>query len=596
MICNHCGSQIDDDAKFCTVCGKDPRGDANMKPSPANSTGPSSANSPAASPANSPAASPAKKRSPLPFVLGGAVLAAAAAAVAVFMLVVIPGQNRRKGCELADTFMKALDAGDYESAFQYMSEDLKKDRLDSFREIDESFQELIKPLDDAGLQESAPEEYKKICASAEDAKESVLSNIVKEYSLKESDVKADRTGAVVPVSVRIVSDVNFEDYLDDEMLEALMATYMSANMDKIMAYAFTEDDAAMEAEVLKAVYPPILKIMKTVFEEAPSSEEIMTIQTAKVGDEWKVTGLTTETVKEAEKMSEAEIREKKQKILEELEKELGVQSQEQASPSSPAAGSAGDAGGNKVGIDDYVGGWSGQSERWGLGIEKTGEDEVSISYTGSLGAESYEEMTAQGRWYSGHIVYSDAIRNVYEYDSGRDDFVVTESYTEYGSLTLRDRNFDPDSTEKSVLMPDGEEFYAASKYLVWEHEAEPVSQQAAPEQPAAAAGTGMGLSYDEVQQTLLDAKLTADGYLLPNADTAYISREYLQYFSQDDLRLAVNEIYARHGRRFNSEDLQNYFNQKTWYQGTIAPEAFDESVLNVYEKANTELIDSMRSQ
>ena len=106
----------------------------------------------------------------------------------------------------------------------------------------------------------------------------------------------------------------------------------------------------------------------------------------------------------------------------------------------------------------------------------------------------------------------------------------------------------------------------------------------------------MELSADEVQQSILDARLTSDGYILPEADKAYISRDYLQYFSQDDLRLAVNEIYARHGRRFNSADLQNYFDQKTWYQGTIAPEAFDESVLNAFEKENAKLIDSMRSR
>lgn len=33
-----------------------------------------------------------------------------------------------------------------------------------------------------------------------------------------------------------------------------------------------------------------------------------------------------------------------------------------------------------------------------------------------------------------------------------------------------------------------------------------------------------------------------------------------------ELRFFRNEIFARHGRTFNSNDLKNYFQSKTWYQ------------------------------
>ena len=36
--------------------------------------------------------------------------------------------------------------------------------------------------------------------------------------------------------------------------------------------------------------------------------------------------------------------------------------------------------------------------------------------------------------------------------------------------------------------------------------------------------------------------------------------------------------------------MQAYFDACDWYQGTIEPEDFDESVLNDYEKANRDLI------
>ena len=42
--------------------------------------------------------------------------------------------------------------------------------------------------------------------------------------------------------------------------------------------------------------------------------------------------------------------------------------------------------------------------------------------------------------------------------------------------------------------------------------------------------------------------------------------------------IARNEIYARHGRKFNDSELQAYFNSKSWYKGTVNPEDFSTSV------------------
>jgi len=50
---------------------------------------------------------------------------------------------------------------------------------------------------------------------------------------------------------------------------------------------------------------------------------------------------------------------------------------------------------------------------------------------------------------------------------------------------------------------------------------------------------------------------------------------------------------ARHGRKFKDQGLQQYFNSQAWYEGTIEPDAFNESQLNIYEKANLELIQSI---
>ena len=50
--------------------------------------------------------------------------------------------------------------------------------------------------------------------------------------------------------------------------------------------------------------------------------------------------------------------------------------------------------------------------------------------------------------------------------------------------------------------------------------------------------------------------------------------------------LARNEIFARHGRRFQNQDIQAYFDSCSLYEGTIAPEDFDTSVMNDVEVQN----------
>ena len=60
-----------------------------------------------------------------------------------------------------------------------------------------------------------------------------------------------------------------------------------------------------------------------------------------------------------------------------------------------------------------------------------------------------------------------------------------------------------------------------------------------------------------------------------------------------NLRLIRNEIFALHGRIFSSQDLADYFSQKSWYVPTYSPEEFDAnmfSYLNDYEEANLNVI------
>ena len=98
--------------------------------------------------------------------------------------------------------------------------------------------------------------------------------------------------------------------------------------------------------------------------------------------------------------------------------------------------------------------------------------------------------------------------------------------------------------------------------------------------------------YTETEMEAAEEEEDSGDYILPHSNSAYVTEEDLAGLTTEELRLARNEIYARHGRRFNDSVLQEYFDSKEWYVGTIAPEDFSESVFNEYELANREFIKS----
>lgn len=81
-----------------------------------------------------------------------------------------------------------------------------------------------------------------------------------------------------------------------------------------------------------------------------------------------------------------------------------------------------------------------------------------------------------------------------------------------------------------------------------------------------------------------------DTYILPYVDTEYLIRDEVAGWSKEHLRLARNEIYARHGRIFEDELLKNYFNSCDWYEGTVPADSFDESVFGEIEEENRQFL------
>lgn len=81
------------------------------------------------------------------------------------------------------------------------------------------------------------------------------------------------------------------------------------------------------------------------------------------------------------------------------------------------------------------------------------------------------------------------------------------------------------------------------------------------------------------------------GFIFPNSDSSYLSNAQVSALSDDDLQLAINEIYARRGRIFKDAGLNAYFNSQSWYDGKYTAEEFEKNVkFNTYEQKNLQLL------
>ncbi|MDO4476165.1 MAG: YARHG domain-containing protein [Lachnospiraceae bacterium] len=79
-------------------------------------------------------------------------------------------------------------------------------------------------------------------------------------------------------------------------------------------------------------------------------------------------------------------------------------------------------------------------------------------------------------------------------------------------------------------------------------------------------------------------------YIFPDSAQRYLTEAEVSSLSIQQLCYARNEIYARRGYVFKSQELRDYFGSKPWYYPTIPADSFSSSVLNVYETANVELL------
>lgn len=83
-------------------------------------------------------------------------------------------------------------------------------------------------------------------------------------------------------------------------------------------------------------------------------------------------------------------------------------------------------------------------------------------------------------------------------------------------------------------------------------------------------------------------------YIFEYSDSEYLTKDDLKGMGYKKIWLAKNELYARHGRMFNNEELQDYFDSCSWYTREYTPEEWDELgdgfFFNDYEIENRNLL------
>lgn len=79
-------------------------------------------------------------------------------------------------------------------------------------------------------------------------------------------------------------------------------------------------------------------------------------------------------------------------------------------------------------------------------------------------------------------------------------------------------------------------------------------------------------------------------YVIPVSSNTVLTKDMLLNMSDNELWIARNEIYARHGRGFINEYLQSWFASCSWYEKTKEPEEFNDTVLSQLEKDNLDMV------
>lgn len=230
-----------------------------------------------------------------------------------------------------------------------------------------------------------------------------------------------------------------------------------------------------------------------------------------------------------------------------------------------------------VTVDRFIGSWG--AERSGWDIEKTGDDTVKVTYHGSNSAREGRDGTGTGKLKDG-VLYVDMEYSDYIYASGEGPecarFVIG---------TCTDIFTPAEAMPSDYECMEGECFYVNKAVNVTPDKMEIYLGNELPKPE----------NYLHFKGDLVNNNGKASEYICWYSDQIILTEDEISWMDKEQLRIARNEIYARHGRKFDSADLQERFNSCSWYRGTVDPDKFDDSVLSEVEKKNLKTIEKIEA-
>lgn len=221
-------------------------------------------------------------------------------------------------------------------------------------------------------------------------------------------------------------------------------------------------------------------------------------------------------------------------------------------------------------VESFLGYWEGADRRDNseirtqMEISKNSDNSLRIEIEGSSGAFSGVIYTLSGN-----------------YDSAKGGLVCSGTRNQYEFL--------PDGSEENTIVSVNEFLYIGTDgRLYFDERIDSSFASECYRRPMVGGETAYGLDTK-----LIIPENTEDpgSYLCSWSDSAYITEQDMRLLDYGVARVVLNEIYARHGRLFKDQALQELFNEKTWYYGYIKPEDFnDGTMLNEIEKTNVQTI------
>ena len=83
-------------------------------------------------------------------------------------------------------------------------------------------------------------------------------------------------------------------------------------------------------------------------------------------------------------------------------------------------------------------------------------------------------------------------------------------------------------------------------------------------------------------------------FIFPNSSDEKIEISEMEKLSDEELRYAINELYAKHGYIFKDEALKAHYEQFDWYEPSVKPEDFSVDMFNEIERENIDTMKEVR--